>query len=156
MKKYLFCLVLLFGFILAAPAQNIDQLLKKVSKTENIEKVKIGKFMMSLGKAFGGVGDMPVARGIHSMEIYDLSSCDNGLKKDLAKQFNKLKDGGGYETLIYAKDKRDGVRIMVKKDKDTIKEMIILCMDEQDPTIIRFSGKIKDNDIAELVNKYDK
>lgn len=63
MKKYLFCLVLLFGFILAAPAQNIDQLLKKVSKTENIEKVKIGKFMMSLGKAFGGVGDMPVARG---------------------------------------------------------------------------------------------
>lgn len=156
MKKYLFCLVLLFGFILAAPAQNIDQLLKKVSKTENIEKVKIGKFMMSLGKAFGGVGDMPVARGIHSMEIYDLSSCDNVLKKDLAKQFNKLKDGGGYETLIYAKDKSDGVRIMVKKDKDTIKEMIILCMDEQDPTIIRFSGKIKDNDIAELVNKYDK
>jgi hypothetical protein len=156
MKKYLFCLVFLFGFILVAPAQNIDQLLKKVAKTENIEKIKIGKFMMSLGKAFGGIGNMPVARGIHSMEIYDLSSCDNGSKKDLAEQFNKLKDGGGYETLIYAKDKSDGVRIMVKKDKDTIKEMIILCMNEHDPTIIRFSGKIKDNDIAELVNKYDK
>jgi hypothetical protein len=29
-------------------------------------------------------------------------------------------------------------------------------MNEDDPAIIRFSGKIKEGDIAELVNKYDK
>ncbi|WP_029904268.1 DUF4252 domain-containing protein [Prevotella sp. 10(H)] len=156
MKKYLLCLVLFLALSQITQAQNVDKLLKTVSQTENIEKVKIGRFMMSLGKAFGGVGNKPVARGIHSMEVYDLSECDGNLKNNLASQFNNVKDGAGYETLIYAKEKGDGVRIMVKKDKDVIKEMIILCMDKDDPALIRFSGKIKEKDIAELVEKYNK
>ncbi|MBK5721724.1 DUF4252 domain-containing protein [Dysgonomonas sp. Marseille-P4677] len=156
MKKYLFCFIFIFATSLAGYSQNIDQLLNKVSKAENIEKVKIGKFMMSLGKTFGGIGDTPLVRGIHSMEVYDLSSCNYSFKEDLAKQFHKIKDGNGYETLIYAKDKTDGVRIMVKKKKDTISEMLILCMDKNEPSIIKFSGKIKENDIAELTNKYNK
>lgn len=156
MKKYLFCLTFIFAICLAGHAQNIDQLLNKVSKAENIDKVKIGRFMMSLGKTFGGVGDMPLVRGIHSMEVYNLSGCDHIFKDDLANQFHKIKDGGGYETLIYAKDKTDGVRIMIKKKKDIINEMLILCMDKDDPTIVKFSGKMKENDLAELVDKYNK
>lgn len=156
MKKYLFCILFILTVSVTGYAQNIDQLLSKVSKAENIDKVKIGKFMMSLGKTFGGVGDMPLVRGIHSMEVYNLSGCDHNFKDDLAKQFHKIKDGGGYETLIYAKDKTDGVRIMIKKKKDIISEMLILCMDKNDPTIIKFSGKIKENDIAELTSKYNK
>lgn len=156
MKKYLFCFTFILAISMTGYAQNVDQLLNKVSKTENIEKVKVGKFMMSLGKVFGGVGDMPLVRGVHSMEIYDLSSCNNNFKEDLTQQFHKIKDGNGYETLIYAKDKTDGVRIMIKKKKDVISEMLILCMDKDDPTIIKFSGKIKENDIAELTEKYSK
>ncbi len=112
--------------------------------------------MMTLGKAFGGVGDMPVARGIHSMEVYDLSSCNSSVKQNLTDQMAKLKDGDGYETLLMAKDKDDNVRIMMKKKNNTISDMVILCMSANDPTIVKFSGKIKEEDLTQLVQKYDK
>lgn len=152
MKKCLFCLILIISFSQTAYSQNVDQLLSKLSKTENIEKITIGRFVMSLGKLFGGVGDMPVARGVHSMVVYSLSDSRIDVKQDFAKMFNNLKDGAGYETLIIAKDKVDAVRIMVKKKKDIITDLVILCMDEADPTFVKFSGKIKEKDIAELVD----
>ena len=156
MKKYLFCIIITLALSQSGFGQDLNQLLKKVSETENIEKVKIGRFLMTIGKAFGDVNDMPVAKGIHSMEVYTLSDCSHEFKKDFSKQFNSIKDGNGYETLIYAKDKKDAVRIMIKKQKNIIREMVILCMDESEPTIVKFSGKIQENDIAELIKKYDK
>lgn len=155
MKKYLLCLVLVIAVWQMSYAQNVDQFIKNVSNTENIDHVKIGRFMMSLGKMFGGVSDMPVARGVHSLEVYDISCCSAKLKQDLKSQINNLKDGDGYETLIQAKSKGDNVRIMVKKKKDVISDLVILCMDDEDSAIVKLSGKIKEKDIAELVNKYN-
>jgi len=156
MKKYLICLILVIALSQTAYSQSLDNLLNTVSKTENIEKVKIGRFLMSVGKNFGGVGNMPVARGVHSMEVYDLSGCDSNFKRNLAEQIDKLQDGDGYETLILAKDKGDNVRIMMKKKKDVISDMVILCLSDNDPAIVKFKGKIKEGDIAELVQKYNK
>lgn len=136
-------------------SQNVDHLLKKVSKAESVEKVAINGFMMSLGKMFGGVKDMPLVRGVDSMEIFTLSANDTNLKKDFIKLFNNSKDEKGYETLIFVKDKEDGIRILVKKEKDIIKDMIFLCMSEEEPTVIKLSGKIKQSDIDELVEKYN-
>ena len=130
--------------------------MNNLSKVENIETVKIGPFMMTLGKAFGGVGDIPVARGVHSMEVYDLSNCNSAVKQKLTDEMEKLKDEDGYETLLMAKDKGDNVRIMMKKKNNTISDMVILCMSTNDPTIVKFSGEIKQEDLAELVQKYDK
>jgi hypothetical protein len=156
MKKYLLCLTLVLASSQAVYSQSLNNLINKVSKVENVDKVKIGRFIMSLGKTFGGVGNMPVARGIHSMEVYDLSGCDSAFRKELARQISELKDGDGYETLLTVRDKGDGVRIMMKKKKDIISDMVILCMDDDDPAIVKFSGKIKEGDLAELIKKYDK
>ncbi|MDR0824432.1 MAG: DUF4252 domain-containing protein [Prevotella sp.] len=156
MKKYLICLVLVIALSQTAYSQSVDKLLNTVSKAENVDKVKIGRFLMFLGKSFGGVGNMPVVRGVHSMEVYDMSSCATNLRRNLTDQIGKLKDGEGYETLISVKDKKDNVRILMKKKKDVISDMVILCLSDDDPAIVRFSGKIKEADIAELVQKYDK
>ena len=43
-----------------------------------------------------------------------------------------------------------------KKKNNTISDMVILCMSTNDPTIVKFSGEIKQEDLAELVQKYDK
>ncbi|MFV0312510.1 MAG: DUF4252 domain-containing protein [Dysgonomonas sp.] len=156
MKKYAFCLISVLLMSLTGYSQSIDQLLKNVSKIENIEKVKIGGFLMSVGKMFGGVNNIPLARGVKTLEVYDLSDCNANQKQDISIQFNQIKDSDGYETLMYVREDGDEVRIMIKKDKDLIREMVFLCMDKADPAIIRFSGKIKESDIAELVNKYNK
>ncbi|MFV0536710.1 MAG: DUF4252 domain-containing protein [Dysgonomonas sp.] len=146
MKKYLLCLVLALAIGQMSYAQSVEKLLKQVSNIENIDQVKIGHFMMSLGKMFGGV---------HSLEVYNLSSCEASVKKGLVTQINSLKDSDGYETLIMAKDKGENVRIMIKKKKDEISDLVILCMDDEDPTIVKLSGKIKEKDISELVDKYN-
>jgi len=157
MKKYVFCLILALSLTSVTNAQDVNNLLKRVSYADNVDHVKVGGFLMVLGKMLGGVGDMPVARGLSGVEVYDLSGCDSKFKQDLRDEFYRIKDGNGYETLMYAKDGDEGVRIMIKKDKkNLIREMIFLCMDKEDPAVIRLSGKIKETDIAELVGEYSK
>lgn len=156
MKKYLFCLVLFLSLATITYAQNLDGFLKRVSHTENVDKVKISGLMMFLGKKFGGVNDMPLAKGMESLEVYSLSDCSDNLKGDFSKLFYGYKDGKDYETLIYTKDGNDRVRILMKKKQDAYREIVLLCMDETDPTIIRFSGKIKEKDIESLIGGYKK
>lgn len=156
MKKFVIFLILIIAYCQFSYGQNVESLMKRASKLDNVEKVEIGSFLMGLGKMFGGVSNMPVARGIKSMQIYELSSCNTDIKQSFLNDFKNIKDGNGYETLILARDKNDGIRIMVKKDKDIIKEMLFLCMDESDPVIIKLSGKIKQDDIIELASQYNK
>lgn len=156
MKKYLVCLIIVLGVTSASYGQNMGQLLKTASKAENVDKVKIGGFLMSVGKLIGGVSDMPVVKGVRSLEVYDLSDCNSKTKKDMAAMISNMKDGDGYETLMMAKDGGDDVRIFAKKKKDVISDIVILCAEESDISIVKLSGKIKESDIAELVNEYSK
>jgi len=157
MKKYVFPLILALSLSTVAYAQNVDNLLKKAAKAERVEKVKVGGFLMSLAKMCGGFSETPELRSLSGVEVYDLSDCDMKFKQDLKNEFDKIKDGNGYETLMYVKDGQEGVRIMIKKDKKNyIREMIFLCMDKDDPAIIKLSGKIKEDYIAQLVNEYSK
>lgn len=155
MKKFLFCLVLVSFVSLSGYGQNVDDLLKKASSAKNVEKVKVDGFMMSLGKMLGGISDMPLVKGVKSVEVFELSDGDAKLKSDFFSLFNNTKNEKGYETLIFVKDKEDGIRILMKKEKDLIKDLVLLCKDEKEPVIIRLTGKIKEKDIDELVNKYN-
>lgn len=151
MKKYLFCFI--FAFIgITAHSQDIDKFLQRASKTENIDKFKMSGFTMFLGKMIGGVKDIPISKGVKSLEIYSLSDCNPQIKDEFNNLFHNLKDGKGYETLIYTKDENDGIRILIKKKKDVIHDVILLCMDKDDPSIIKFSGKIKVADLNQLIN----
>lgn len=156
MKKYFICLILAVTISQASQAQSLDKLLKEVSHTESVDKVTIGGFLMKLGLAYADMGDNGIAKGINSLEVYDLSNCSAKTKSQIVAKVNQLQDKDGYETLIMTKDKNDNVRIMAKKKKNIISDLVIICVDEADPTIIKFSGKIKEQDIAELVSTYDK
>lgn len=154
MKKYFICLILAITIGQISKAQSVDNLLKEVSNTENVDKIQIGGELMKLGLSYANMDDTPVTKDINSLEVYDLSSCNTETKNKIAALVNKLQDKDGYETLMMTKDENDNVRIMAKKKKDTISDLVIICMDENDPTIIKLSGAIKEQDIAELVSKY--
>lgn len=154
MKKYLLCLAFIFVLCQATYAQDMTQLVKDISATENVEKLKIRRFMMTLGKMFSGINNIPGVKEIHSMEIFSLEDCDQNIREKFMDRFQNVEDGNGYETLIRVKDEEESVRIMIKKEKNIIKEIVLLCVDDSDPTLLKFSGKIKESDIEKLINKY--
>ncbi|MDR2953637.1 MAG: DUF4252 domain-containing protein [Prevotella sp.] len=141
MKKHVIFLLLILSLSIAGYSQSVDQLLKKVSETEDVKKTDVDASMIK---------DMPSGKEIEGVEVYDLSSCSTKDKQDISKQVGKIKDSDGYETMMHIKEKNE-VRIMAKNEGDVIKEIILLCMSGKNLVIIKITGTIEDFDIDNLI-----
>ena len=133
-------------------AQNIDTLFEKFSKEQQAESVSIPPFMMSLGKLFMSDEDLSIAKGIHSLRILDLEDCPTTVKERFSEQVNKL-HLEGYEPMIQVNEDGEKVRIFALPYKDSIKELLLVCSGKDDCALIQMKGKIKKEDIAQLVNE---
>lgn len=133
-------------------AQNIDTLFEKFSKEQRAESVSIPPFMMSLGKLFMSDEDLSIAKGICSLRILDLEDCPTNVKERFSEQVNKL-HLEGYEPMIQVNEDGEKVRIFALPYKDSIKELLLVCSGKDDCALIQMKGKIKKEDIAQLVNE---
>ena len=133
-------------------AQNIDTLFEKFSKEQQAESVSIPPFMMSLGKLFMSDEDLSIAKGIRSLRILDLEDCPTTVKERFSEQVNKL-HLEGYEPMIQVNEDGEKVRIFALPYKDGIKELLLVCSGKDDCALIQMKGKIKKEDIAQLVNE---
>ena len=133
-------------------AQNIDTLFEKFSKEQQAESVSIPPFMMSLGKLFISDEDLSIAKGIRSLRILDLEDCPTTVKERFSEQVNKL-HLEGYEPMIQVNEDGEKVRIFALPYKDSIKELLLVCSGKDDCALIQMKGKIKKEDIAQLVNE---
>ena len=133
-------------------AQNIDTLFEKFSKEQQAESVSIPPFMMSLGKLFISDEDLSIAKGIRSLRILDLEDCPTTVKERFSEQVNKL-HLEGYEPMIQVNENGEKVRIFALPYKDSIKELLLVCSGKDDCALIQMKGKIKKEDIAQLVNE---
>ena len=133
-------------------AQNIDTLFEKFSKEQQAESVSIPPFMMSLGKLFMSDEDLSIAKGIRSLRILDLEDCPTTVKERFSEQVNKL-HLEGYEPMIQVNEDGEKVRIFALPYKDSIKELLLVCSGKDDCALIQMKGKIKKEDIAQLVNE---
>lgn len=156
MKKLFITLICIILFGQVGMAHDLDKLLKKVSKAENVESVKIDGFMFWLGKNLGGTGDLPNSiKNINKIEIHDLSNCQNNLKQEINTAIKELKDNGEYETLVQVKNKGEHLKVLIRKEKGCIKEFLVLTSENDSPSIIRLQGSINEEDLAALMNKYN-
>ena len=133
-------------------AQNIDTLFEKFSNEHQAESVSIPPFMMSLGKLFMSDEDLSIVKGIRSLRILDLEDCPSTVKERFSEQVNKL-HLEGYEPMIQVNEDGEKVRIFALPYKDSIKELLLVCSGKDDCTLIQMKGKIKKEDIAQLVNE---
>jgi hypothetical protein len=138
-------------------AHDLDRLLKKAAQAENVESVKIGGLLLWMGKMIETTDDIPdSAKNINKIEVYDLSDCKADIKQEISREINNLKSDRNYETLIQVREKGKNVKILAKRKKDSIKELLILVSDNDEPVIVRLQGNIKQKDLTALVNKYGK
>ena len=87
-----------------------------------------------------------------SVQILDLEHCPKTVQQRFIRQVNRL-DPEGYETLIRVNDEGDNVRMLMKKQKNTIRELLLLCTGKDDCSLIRMKGKFTRDDIHELIDR---
>lgn len=153
MKKIIITFICLACFSQIGRAHDLDKLLKKAARTENVESIKIGGFLLSLSKMFSSEKLPASVKSLNKIEIYYLSNCKAEIKKEMIEEIKKFNFDSNYETLVHVKDKGENVKIVIKKQKSNIKELLILIADDKDPSIIRLHGNIKQDELAELMKE---
>ena len=139
MKK-LFIIIASFLAIsdLSYGQNTVDDLFKQFAKRENTTSVHIGKMTMGFASLF------TETMGVNNIEVIDLEDCSENIGAEFCKAVSELKDPE-YETMISS--------ILVKMEKDYIKEMVILTSGD-DNAIVRLKGKIKPEDINKVINEH--
>lgn len=154
MRKYLIAIILMITYQTTF-AQSTKDIFDEFGKEWNAESVSISPFMMSIGKLFMDNDTPEITRSVRSMKILDLEDCSDKVKERFNRKVNNLQLEG-YETMIQTIDNGEKVRILVRIEKEVIRELLIVCTGSDDCALILLNGKIKKEDINELVNEETK
>lgn len=146
MKKYIAILILILS-CQAGYGQSMDKLFNDFANQKNVTRVTVGPFLMKLSSLF------TETMGVKSIEVLSFEECSRTVKDDLRTAIRKLKDPN-YETMVNANEGSSHTKIMVRIDKDIIRELIILTTDENDNALIRIKGKIKPSEIEKVINDH--
>ena len=140
MKKYIAILILIL-FCQAGYSQSMDKLFNDFAKQKNVTHVTVGPFLMKISSLF------TETMGVKSIEVLSFE------EDDLRAAIKKLKDPN-YETMVNANEEGNRTKVMVRIDKDIIRELVILTTDGGDDALIRIKGKIKPSDIEKVINDH--
>ena len=116
----------------------IDNLFNTASRMPN-------SFVLGLLKPFSSE-----LKGIKSMSIID---AENISSKDYTR-FEKIItqcDSDGYETVTSSNEENEIVRILMKIEKEKIREIVIISLEENEISLIRIKGKIDPNQMQNII-----
>lgn len=156
MKKMI-AICLLLVAVQATWAINANQVFNEFKEARNAEYVSIPRFLMRLGLTFAdedkdSAEAERLMHSIHSMKVLDLEKCSTGVKQRFMKRIDALSTDR-YETLMRVNDEQDKVKILIREEKKTIKEILIVCSGSEDCALIQFKGDFKESDIDALVQQ---
>ena len=121
-------------------AQNIKSIIDEFKEVKGVEYTKVPRRVFLLGNN----------KGIKSICYLNLESCPSEVKEDFRQKVNQLE---GYEVLFQGKEGGEMYKLIAKKNNETIRELIILITGKDDCGLTLMKGKIKKEDIAQLVNE---
>ena len=154
MKKYLVAIALMIA-CQNTFAQSTKDIFEEFGKEWNAESVSIPSFLMSIGRLFMDDDTPEIAKSIDFMKVLDLEDCSSKVKARFNEKVNNLQLEG-YETMIQTIENGEKVRILTRIENNTVRELLIVCTGNDDCALIQLNGKIKKEDIAELVNEETK
>jgi hypothetical protein len=160
MKRAAISIAFILAWSVQILGQDVHTALTQLSVHENVEKISIGPlgmfFVKMAGGAAGGKEALRGIKGIKSIELLALDDeCPAEKKAAIREQLQNLEDDRQYNTLMRIKDGNDRVRILVRKEKKTINEilMIILSDSDDESVVIRLRGSFKESDLADWMAK---
>ena len=154
MKKFVFTLLLVFVCQIWATPKAFNGTLSMNSGSEkNAEYVSASPFLMFIGKMFYPYNDegKEIASKIRSAKILDLDECSPDVKQRFSRQFEALSNNG-YETLMQMNEDGERIHIQMRMKKEVIRELLIAIIEDDECSLIQVNGKIRKQDIAQLIN----
>jgi translation elongation factor EF-G len=136
------------SFSQSGQSYTVDKLFSTFAGEKNAVNVKIGKFAMSFANLLTGT------KGVTGVEVKSFDECEKSIKERFNEAINNLKDDA-YETLVQTRENGEITKILVKIEKEMIRELIVIT-GGKDVALIRITGKIKPKDIEHLINKNSK
>ena len=121
----------------------VDALFSNFSKDKKVTHVKIGGFIMSLARAFTDT------KGVTGVEVFSFDECDMPVKEKLNDAIKNLKDSS-YETIVSTTQDGERTKVLVKIKDDYINEIVVIA-GGSDPALVRIKGKIKPEDMQDVV-----
>lgn len=146
MKKYITILILIL-FCQAGYSQSMDKLFNEFAKQDNVTRVTVGPFLMKISSMF------TETMGVNSIEVLSFDECGSTVKEKLRTAIKQLKDPN-FETMVTSNEGGSRTKVMVRIDKEMIRELVVLTTDGNDDALIRIKGKIKPSDIERVVNDH--
>lgn len=169
MKKITLCILFCITFYGISFAQNLTSLINDFSQRENVKKEVVSKEMLdaSIKQAIevdpsGMLASQipPFMQKLDSIVVIDLTPCDQTIKDEFRNTFQTFEnwDTDNYETILAEKDNSDEVRIMAKREEDSVSEVVILVIsnDAKEVAIIKMIGQINDADVSDIIKEQGK
>ena len=123
----------------------VEALFTNFSSEKNITHVKIGGLIMSFANAFTDT------KGVAGVEVFSFEECDEQVKVKLNAAIKNLKDSA-YETIVSTTQEGENTKVLVKIKENFINEIVVIT-GGKDPAFVRIKGKIKPEDLQDVVEK---
>lgn len=154
MKKLITIVAVLLIFT-AVKAQTLQSLFEKYGNDERFEYVSVGKGMMNMASAFGGIGknDKEMMSKMRGIKILTLNAhSDSPLMKTVERELNQIIEVGNYETAVEARDKGERVHIYYRVSGKDNAEMLIVTKEKGELSLIWMTGKMSKEEMMHSVS----
>lgn len=160
MKRMMTLLLILATAMQMASAKSLGRLIEDYRYQKNAEYVHVTPLLMKM--AWTAMGhdarsgeEGRLVRKIKSIRTLDLEECSADVKHRFSADVQKL-EMSGYEPLVTTRDDGETVNIMMKAKGDVIRELVIICSDNDDCALVWLNCKVKMNEIHSLVDMQTK
>lgn len=144
-RNFLTALLLLIGSSAIAAGNCIDNLSHSIARLPEVQTVNINPFVMGLIKPFS-----PEMKGVKSMNILNAEDISTADYNRLKKQIEGCRTDG-YETVVSSNEEGETARILMKIEKEKIREIIIFSLEEDEVSLIRIKGAIDPKQLNEII-----
>ena len=149
-RKLILTIVLAAAAALSMQALKPGDLFNEFKGYDDVEHVKIPKFLFKLAMKSGDVGDIPFAGKMNGLEVLEMSDAKENIKERFDRRLTDATRD--YDKLINVKENGTKVRIFTKKENEKYRDLYIYVKDSTDCVFTKFSGTFTADDLREMVN----
>ena len=149
-RKY-FCIVLLcLPFLAQSQSNAIQKFYNKYHDQDDISKVELKGWVLKLASTFADEEDAD--RLLSRITRLRVLSMDNGnlVSKSEYNSLLKAVRNDRFEDLMHFKEDGDNIQIMIREDRSSVTDILVLISGIEKFTLLSLEGKLKFSDIREL------